>query len=443
VYSLNVVLEPGTVQENVTVVAGADVVNSTSAELNTTVGQRQIQELPLNGRNPLALIGLQAGTASNGAASTTINGQQSSFTNITRDGINIQDNFIRANATDFVPDRPNVDDVSEFTITTQNAGADQGYGASQVQLVTPRGGQDFHGELFIYNRNSKFAANEFFNNLNGIEKPFLNRNQFGGTFRGPLPLPRFGEGGPVFYTGKAFFFAAYEGFRLRQSTTTTRTILLPPARQGIFTYIDAAGATRQINVLTAAGVPADPLIANRILANVPTAGNNPRVGDQRNTTGFSFNQAQNIDREKFTFRFDVEPSSRNRYMLVVNRGTETNFRPDVDNGGFNRIPFGFQGADRQSVVAAWNFIPTATFTNDLRGGWFFSLPIFDRNAAPTDFFLTLPLISSPESTFERQGRDTHQYTILDNATYATGSHSLRFGGAGTVLPHYSVWPTGV
>ena len=430
VYSLNVVLEPGAVQENVTVVAGADVVNSTSGELNTTVGQRQIQELPLNGRNPLALIGLQAGTASNGATNTTINGQQSSFTNITRDGINIQDNFIRANATDFVPDRPNVDDVSEFTITTQNAGADKGYGASQVELVTPRGAQDFHGALFIYNRNSKFSANEFFNNANGIEKPFLNRNQFGGRFSGPLPAPHFGEGGPVLYHGKAFFFGSYEGFRLRQSTTTTRTILLPSARQGLFTYVDASGATRQINVLTAAGVTADPLIANRILANVPTAGNNARVGDQLNTTGFSFNQAQNVDREKFTFRFDVEPSSRQGYSLIINRGTETNLRPDIDNGGFNRIPFGFQGADRQSVIGAWRFSPSATFTNDLRGGWFFSLPIFDRNAAPSDFFLTLPLISSPESTFERQGRDTHQYTVLDNAVYATGSHSLKFGGQG-------------
>ena len=232
-YSLNIQLEAGGVQENVTVVAGADVVNSTSGELSATVGQRQIQELPLNGRDPLALIALQPGTASNGATNTTINGQQSSFTNITRDGINIQDNFIRANATDFAPDRPHVDDVSEFTITTQNAGAEKGYGSSQVELVTPRGAQDFHGAAFIYNRNSKFAANTFFNNASDIERPFLNRNQFGGRFSGPLPLPRFGEGGPALYHGKGFFFGSYEGFRLRESTSTTRTILLPSARQGM------------------------------------------------------------------------------------------------------------------------------------------------------------------------------------------------------------------
>ena len=92
---------------------------------------------------------LQAGTSSNSAQTTTINGQRSSFTNIMRDGINVQDNWIRANAVDFLPDRPNVDDTGEFTIVTQNAGAEAGFGSSQVQLVTPRGANDFHGGGFL------------------------------------------------------------------------------------------------------------------------------------------------------------------------------------------------------------------------------------------------------------------------------------------------------
>src|SRR5205085_10332913 len=133
-----------------------------------------IIELPLNGRNPLSLVLLQAGSSSNSAQSTTINGQRSSFTNITRDGVNVQDNFIRSNAVDFIPDRPNVDDTGEFTVVTQNAGADLGYGASQVQLVTPRGSNTFHGAGYIYNRNSKLAANDFFRNANKQVRPFLN-----------------------------------------------------------------------------------------------------------------------------------------------------------------------------------------------------------------------------------------------------------------------------
>ncbi len=429
-YSLNMALEPGGVTENVTVVAGADVVNATNAELSTTVGKRQIEELPLNGRNPLSLILLQAGTASNGATNTTINGQQSSFTNVTKDGINIQDNFIRANATDFSPDRPNVDDVGEFTISTQNAGAEKGYGSSQVEFVTPRGSSEFHGAAFIYNRNSKFAANTFINNKNGTRRPFLNRNQFGGKLSGPLPLPRFGEGGMSTYRDKGFFFGSWERFRLRQSTTTTRTILLPTARTGVFTYNDNAGVRRTLNVLTTAGVPLDAVIASRILPAVPTAGNNGSVGDALNTTGLSFSQTQNQDRDKYTFRFDVEANARNSFSAIVDRGTEINQRPDIDNGGFGTTPFGFQGSDRQSAVFSWRWSPTNSLSNEIRGGWFFSLPIFDRDNVPTDFFLTLPLISSPESTFEAQGRDTHQWTLSDNAVWVKGEHSIKFGGQG-------------
>ncbi|HEX8687449.1 MAG TPA: carboxypeptidase-like regulatory domain-containing protein, partial [Pyrinomonadaceae bacterium] len=128
-YALNSTLEAGDIKEEVTVVAGADVLNSTTAELSNTVSSRQITELPLNGRNPLALITLQAGTSSNGATNTAINGQRTSFTNITRDGINVNDNFIRANATDFSPERASSDDTGEFNVITQNAGADSGYGA--------------------------------------------------------------------------------------------------------------------------------------------------------------------------------------------------------------------------------------------------------------------------------------------------------------------------
>ena len=435
-YSLTATLEPGQVEESVTVVAGADVVNATSAELNTTVGQRQIQELPLNGRNPLALIGLQAGVASNGATNTTINGQQSSFTNITRDGLNIQDNFIRANATDFVPDRPNVDDVGEFNVTTQNADASRGYGASQVELVTPRGSSEFHGAAFIYNRNSLFAANTFFLNRAGVQRPFLNRNQFGGRLSGPLPLPRFGEGGPSTYRDKGFFFGSYEGFRLRQSTQTSRLILTPEARSGIFRYRDTAGNVRSVNILNLAGLTADPTIANRIIANMPTAGNDPTAGDALNTTGLTLSRLQNQDRESVTTRFDVEASSRQSFSLVAAWRKELLMRPDTDISnagttlaGFGRTPFGFQSSRTKNIIGSWRFSPTGALTNELRGGLITSDPVFDRNNLQSDFFLNLPVfVSSPESNFESQGRFTDYYNIQDNAVWVRGEHSIRFGG---------------
>ncbi len=424
-YTLNAALEAGNIQETVEVTAGADLINASTGEISTTVGSRQIQELPLNGRNPLSLITLQAGTSSNGATNTVINGQRSSFTNITRDGLNIQDNFIRANATDFVPDRPNTDDVGEFTITNQNAGVEQGYGASQVQLATPRGSNNFTGSLYIYNRNSEFAANSFFNNRTDIERPFLNRNQFGGRAGGPI------------WKNRLFFFGAYEGFRLRQSSSVTRTVLTPSARQGIFTYLDSAGATRTINLFTATQqVPAggtpitgiDPVIQSRILANLPAGNNTLSGGDNLNTVGYTFSQKQNQDREAITTRFDFDLNAQHSFSSIYSWRDEFLLRPDVDNGGYSDIPFGFQVAKTYTTNSSWRWTPTGRFTNEVRGALQLSRPAFDRNDQATNFFVVPTLVSSPESTFQTQGRDTAIWNLQDNAVYTWGNHSIRFGG---------------
>lgn len=428
-YTLNATLEVGNISENVTVVAGADIINSADAQLNNTVSQRQILELPLNGRNPLSLVLLQPGTSSNSAQNTNINGQRTSFTNITRDGINVQDNFIRSNAVDFIPDRPNVDDTGEFTIITQNAGADLGYGSSQVQLVTPRGSNSFHGAVYEYNRNSKFAANNFFNNFSKIPRPFLNRNQFGGKGSGPI------------WKNRVFFFAAFEDFILHQSTATlNRTILLPNARTGIFTWRDTSGAVRTANIFTlASGLSGSPptaidsTISSRILAGLPTAGNNATLGDQLNTTGLSFTRTSNQDRRAFTSRFDYDISSRQSINGTFEYKKELLQRNDVDaqQGGaaccFTPSPFGTQDAHTPFLSLAWHWSPTGSITNEARGGWQKSDPVFHSNINPS-FFIQVPLITNPESGFQDQGRTTNIYNYQDNLVWTRGAHSFRFGG---------------
>ena len=128
-YSLPIMMEAGDVKESVTVVAGADIVNQTDAQLATNIGPRQLLELPLLTATRLAFILTSAGASSNPSQNTSINGQRTSATNIVRDGVNINDNFIRSNATDFAPQRPSVDDIGEFTIATQNS-ADSGLGGA-------------------------------------------------------------------------------------------------------------------------------------------------------------------------------------------------------------------------------------------------------------------------------------------------------------------------
>ena len=211
--------------------------------------------------------------------------------------------------------------------------------------------------------------------------------------------------------------------------------MLPQARQGIFTYTDTSGARRSINILQLAGVSGiDPLIQNRILANIPTEGNRTDIGDQLNTTGFGFNQAQNQDREAFTMRLDGEINERHSVTGTFSYKKELLLRPDIDAGpggvasGFNRIPFGFQDAHTPFLAVGYRWSPSSTFTNEVRGGYQTSDPIFGRTDEPIDFFIGVPLISSPESVFQAQGRRTRYYNVQDNAVYTVGEHSLRFGG---------------
>ena len=125
-------LEVGQITETVSVEAGPELVQTTSAQVSGTVEKQQIDELPILDRRAIALLGLEAGVAGTGASDlmpTTINGQRTSFSTMTLDGINIQDNFIRDNALDFTPNLPFSSQAQEFTVITQNADVDKGGGA--------------------------------------------------------------------------------------------------------------------------------------------------------------------------------------------------------------------------------------------------------------------------------------------------------------------------
>ena len=210
-------LQVGTKTETVTVEGGAEVVNTTNAEQSGTVEKKQIDELPILDRNPLALLSLQPGVANsgpNGSMVTTINGQRSTFSTLTLDGINIQDNFIRENDLDFTPNQPLLSQTQEFTVTQQNGDVDKG-GSSSVTLVTPKGTNDWHGTGFWYYRSNNWSANDWFNGASDVPKPFLLQNQGGGNIGGPI------------IKNKLFIYGYYELLRLRNTTPVNTTILSP------------------------------------------------------------------------------------------------------------------------------------------------------------------------------------------------------------------------
>jgi len=447
-YTLNPVLEIGDVNVEVTVEAGADLVNASNAELSTTVSPKQVLDLPINGRNPLGLLNLQAGV---NPTSNSINGQRSSSVNYTRDGVNVQDNFIRTGG--FVQDRPTVDDTGEFTVATQNSGAELGNGGStQVQLVTPRGGSDFHGAGFIYNRNSEFAANTFGNNATGTPRPFLNRNQFGGKVGGPLPVPGFGQGTPLLYKDKGFFFASYERFVLRQTSPNSNRVLLSPFRDGSFSYVRSDnGQIQNVNILSGSGLDlstaarlnlfnsaggmlgVDPTIQSRFLAQAPSGGNsnfqNVLSTGQAVTQTLTNNQSNNTLRNSLTMRFDVDINDRNSVYFVHKWNNDFNDRPDAD-AGFGASPFATQTATTRFFSGNYSTVIGSAFTNSFTVAYVTANPFFNQaDSFPTDYLIRgLPLgLTSPDPVFQDQGRDTKQWTFRNDSSYTLKDHTFRFG----------------
>ncbi len=431
--TVNIEMEVGGTTETVTVTASEAqaLIHTENAALGTTVLQRQIQDLPLNGRNPLTLAGLQAGVNSAGGnRSSSVNGLRGTFTNLTWDGININDNFVRTDSF-FGISAPSVVSVSEFTLTTQNNGPSDGLGVAQVKLITPRGGREFHGSLFEFHRNDVLDANTFFNNRAGLPKPKLIQNQYGFNVSGPFRLPRFGEGGPSLWgKDKLFFYAYDEETKTRSGASLLRTVLNSQSRSGQFTYrrLDN-GQLNTINLLTLTGRATDPRMLS-VLGLTPLP-NSSETGDGLNFAGFRFNSPSGSDSRLWGFRTDFDLSEKHRFELVYSRFTFAFPNDTFNNIGepFPGRPGAGQGGPRPRGAVAWNWNPTANLSNELRAGY----TSYDANFLNTEpfadgFQLTLPLITNPVQNFQPQGRDVLVREIINNASWIQGNHSFRFGG---------------
>src|SRR6266545_965721 len=250
--ALAIQLKTGDVKAQVQVISEATLINESSA-VATTIDRQFVNNLPLNGRSFQSLILLTPGvvvTPAGGQPNSgqfSINGQRNNANYFTVDGVSANIGVGTSNgsidskqAAGSVPgltalgttsNLVSIDALEEFKIQTATYTAEFGrQPGGQVQLVTRSGGNEFHGTAFEYLRNEAFDANNWFNNRAGLKKPPLRQNQFGGTFSGPVFLPRFGEGDKPYWSGRnrTFFFFSYEGLRL--TLPRTFNVLVPSQR---------------------------------------------------------------------------------------------------------------------------------------------------------------------------------------------------------------------
>ena len=407
-----------TVASRVDVSANDDTVETGNAEISTTITPEQVHKLPVLDRDPLALIQMEPGVSYNGNSATTINGLRTSYSNMTLDGINIQDNYIRDNALDYTPNRVLLGQVRTITLVTSNQNSAAPGGATQVALETPSGTNQLHGNLLWYNRNNDFAANDWFNNQSGLARPRLNQNQFGGSIGGPIRKD------------KLFFYTNYEGVRTNQQSPVDTTVLTADARNGIFTYRDTAGATHKVNLLTLRGTAIDPTIAN-LLKQVPDASkiNTFEVGDStsgfsKNTAGYRLNQRNNEVRDNITVRMDYNLSLKNAFSgsYIWNRDNT-----DSPDGAYGFISKNTNPNHSHFLSSTWRWTPSATFTNELRGGFNLAPGDFLTSQTFGSYIVTGTVFTDPVAEFQPQGRATNTYSLSDNAALQRGRHYVQFG----------------
>jgi hypothetical protein len=254
--ALRIQMKVGNVSETVNVTGEAPLIDE-SASVATIVDRQVINNIPLNGRTLQPLITLAPGVVlTGGTGQFSVNGQRSNANYFMVDGVGANadistDRFPSQSLTGSAPSLTatgttqnlvSVDALQEFNIQTSTYAPEFGRTpGGQVSVVTRSGTNSFHGALFEYFRNDVFDAKDWFANSRGLPKPPLRMSDFGGVFGGPLYLPRFGEGGPAFHSGKdrTFFFFSYEGLRLRlpqavivpvptQTTRQTAAVALRP-----------------------------------------------------------------------------------------------------------------------------------------------------------------------------------------------------------------------
>lgn len=452
----------------VTSTSGDATLNTTDASVGNVIGTRQLRELPIQIRNsPAALVGLQPGAIGNNVGAGTapgfggsqsnrvgsITGARADQGNITVDGIDSND---QATGQAFLTiGNIAIDSVQEFRAVTAIPGAGEGRSSGgQIQIVTKSGTNEFHGSLREYNRTAATAANTYFNNRSGLAKRALVRNQFGGSIGGPLPFFNFGEGGPMFNSGKnkSFFFFDYEGWRNREAFGYTRIVPLQSFRSGQIAYLNNTAGCTALSVLTIrqnsnsqcisylsaaqiaaidpTGVGINQALLQLINNRYPLA-NDFSLGDGLNTGGIRFNAPAFRNESNYTTRIDYNINSDQK---IFGRFTTTRRESsDTINAGYQQQFPGDKGGPLirdQSfswvVGHSWNISPSVF--NKITVGQVKQRVNFPNTNSPSfPNSYTITGMDSPYARIDTQGRNILVPTFADDLTWNAGNHTLSFG----------------
>lgn len=435
---LNAKLVVGSVGTEVVVASDASAVQSETAAITSSIDKRQIQNLPLNTRNPLDLVKTMAGSATV-SSDFFVHGLRAQTVNLMQDGVNVSDNYVKTSGF-FSLIGATVDSVGEFTVTSSTADTNSGYGSTQVNIVTQSGTNSLHGSAYWYQRTSFLNANPYFNGITGQPTPFQLQNRIGYEVGGPVVIPHIYNG-----KNKTFFFNNFEVFRQPAQQNTNRLILSDAARLGNFTYTRAdTGQQNTVNLLglgTIGKTGQTPAINQQVMNYynklVPSANNDACTGaDAINMRCFTWNVPGSQKSNRYVARLDQQIGDKHTASFVYNE-LVTKTESDFLNGDFPFFPTAKgagQGGKRE--LFSWQF--RSNIGNNKTNSASFGI-----QRSPVDFFIednyqdaggfqfvTPGQLSNPTfvSTNLPQGRNTPVREAVDNFAWVRGRHNLSFGG---------------
>jgi len=462
--NVKVTLAVGTLEENVTVTGdSALVVQTQTPSIATNLTALQIVSLPLSSRNALDSLTSLAGFNTSGTArNSTVNGLPKAAINITLDGMNIQDNYLKTSDGYFARLTPTLDSVEEVTVTTAGNTADAtGQGGVQIKFVTKSGSNNWIGTAYEYLRHDALNANTWFNNRDLPPDPATGnapKTQLRNYQQG------IAQGGPIM-KNKAFFFFNYEEQRSPSTVSPQRVVLTQDAANGIFSYNTAAGVQR-VNLLQLAAANGqlatlDPVIARTlgdIRSATATSGSlsalsNPLVQQ------YTFQTPTNNFNPSPTARVDVDLSQNHRITGSVNY-RHINSTPDTTNNA--QVPFpgfpqtGSQQSTRWTTSESVRSTIGSSLVNEARFGGTGGATLFSPELDPsmwsgsgigntngyrlnlfgaccgTGFALTNPNTGNTSTSggaANGSSREASTWVVEDTATWIRGKHSVMFGGS--------------
>jgi Carboxypeptidase regulatory-like domain/TonB dependent receptor-like, beta-barrel len=443
---VNFEMKVGEITETVTVSAAPPLIESSNATIGEVVENKQILALPLNGRSyaQLTLLipqvvqggvgtGIGSGlqdTAIGTRATVSISGSRREGNQFSYNGINVTNEFTGGTYI-----YPPIDSLQEFKIEQNNYSAELGGRAGQVLLTAKAGTNEFHGSVYEFLRNDQLDANNFFNNLAGRKIAPLRQNQFGAALGGPV------------YKNKTFFFANYEGGRVRRGSTSTTTLPTARMRTGDFSELlpdrvirdPVTGAPFSGNIIPTPRL--SPIALNTVrLSEYPL----PNLSGLRNN--YTVSPVNKNDLDQINSRVDHSFSEKDKLW-----GSFYWTKLDTASPRFTQINDSLQ----QTTAQAWSVDYTHIFSphliNNLRGGFnYVSQDIKNRtpqditNAQlgfpqneqqPQAFGISAGIPSFSPSGYGSTGAaagppqlfKTRHFQVADTVNWIKGSHVMKFG----------------